>query len=209
MPLIKVLIAGSYVLLREALKSILAAEQDIEIIGIASSVDEAVETISKQEPDIVIVSLLKPNVATSSLIKKSRKINPHVKFVTIVDVNPTDTLQELLEMKVSSVLSINSEPEFLKLAIRKAFEGDTYIDPSISQKVNNGGSKPEEYKLSSRQLQILKMVAQGYTNKRISAELNISQDTVKTHVRIIFKKLKAVNRAQAVSKAYSLGILNG
>ncbi|MDI6815761.1 MAG: response regulator transcription factor [Actinomycetota bacterium] len=97
--------------------------------------------------------------------------------------------------------------EDIKQAVRTVAAGDIYIDPVISDALLDGNIEEQGVRLSNRQLQILKMICEGFTNKRISFELGISEDTVKTHVRSILKKLGAADRAQAVSKAYESAIL--
>ncbi len=208
MPSIKVLIADRHTLLREALKAILGPEKDIVITGDTFTVNDAIRVISERDPDIVIMSLLRTNISGADLINEARAINPALKFIAFIDIKSNEVERALFDMKVSGLLRIDVEPDEIKRAIKTVFDGDNYIDARISDTLFEKNSKfNSELKLSFRQLQILKMIADGYTNKRISAELGISHDTVKTHVRIVLKKLKAADRAQAVSKAYELGVL--
>lgn len=208
MPVIKVLIVDQHTILREALKAILSTEEDVEVAGETFSLDEAASIVSETSPDVVFLNFLEPQMFGASLIKLARKAKQAPGFIAFVEPGTLEAARAFFDMKAAGLLSLDVGPEEVKLAVRRVAAGDTYIDARIAQTLFE--AKPngqKELKLSFRQLQILKMIADGFTNKRISAELGISQDTVKTHVRIILKKLKAADRAQAVSKAYELDIL--
>jgi len=208
MPSIKVVIVDRHALLREALKAILGTDKSISIVGEASTVDDAIDVISEHKPDIVLMSFLKPNLSGSSLIKKTRSIDETIRFIAFVDVRSTEIDKAIFEMKVCGLLRIDVSPDEVKLAVNTVFGGERHIDQRIAEVLfDSTGESSDELKLSFRQLQVLRMIAEGFTNKRISAELGISHDTVKTHVRTILKKLNAADRAQAVSKAYELGVL--
>jgi len=205
---IKVVIVDKHALLREALKAILGTDKGISIVGEASTVDDAIDIISEQQPDIVLMSFLKPNLSGSSLIKKTRSIDESIRFIAFVDVRSTEIDKAIFEMKVCGLLRIDVSPDEIKLAVNTVFGGERHIDQRIAEVLfDSTGESSDELNLSFRQLQVLRMIAEGFTNKRISAELGISHDTVKTHVRTILRKLKAADRAQAVSKAYELGVL--
>lgn len=205
---IKVVIVDRHALLREALKAILSTDRGISIVGEASTVDDAIDIISEQQPDIVLMSFLKPNLSGSSLIKKTRSIDESIRFIAFVDVRSTEIDKAIFEMKVCGLLRIDVSPDEIKLAVNTVFGGERHIDQRIAEVLfDSTGESSDEFNLSFRQLQVLRMIAEGFTNKRISAELGISHDTVKTHVRTILRKLKAADRAQAVSKAYELGVL--
>lgn len=208
MPAIKVLIVDHYTLLREAIKAILNQEEDINVIAETFLADEAIDLVSEHKPDIVIISLLKPNISNSNLINQIRKVSPDTRFIAFIDVKSKEVEKALFDFKVSGLLRIDIEPDEVKTALRKVSKNDSYIDSRILDNLFTKNGKNGEFKLSARQLQILEMIAHGFTNKRISAELGISHDTVKTHVRVILRKLKAADRAQAVSKAYELGVLH-
>lgn len=204
---IKLLIVDHYTLLREALKAVLNPEQDMSIIAETRDVDEAVNIVSEQSPDIILVSLLKPNLPIADIVRKIKKVDPTAKFIVFIDVKSKEPERTLFDLKVAGLLRVDVEPTEIKTAIRKVYANGSYIDPRITETLFDNNGKNGGLKLSVRQLQILKMIKEGFTNKRISAELGISHDTVKTHVRVILKKLKAADRAQAVSKAYELRIL--
>lgn len=204
---VKILVVDHYALLREALKAVLGAEKDMSIIGEAVSLEEATGNGFSKNPDVVIISLVKPNKCNYDVVKRFREENPDVKFLAFAVGRAEEVQQALSKHMISGLLKFTAEPEEIRLAVRMVYRGDNYFDPQIAEIMSNDGGKHDDPTLSDRQLQILRMIADGFKNKRISSELGISHDTVKTHIRAVFKKLKASDRAQAVSRAYELCIL--
>ncbi len=205
--LIKVLTVHRYPIVREAFKSALSSEPDVLIIGQTSSCDDALGIISEQRPDVLIVSFIKPNVFSAELVKKARQIDSSIKILAFVVGKSLEVQKALLELHVEGLLRWDCQLDEIRLALRRVYKDGTYISQQIADALLDESGVRKEIKLSVRQLQVLKMIAGGCTNKRISAELGISHDTVKTHVRVILKKLGAADRAQAVSKAYDLDVL--
>lgn len=205
-PLIKVLTFHRYPIVREAFKSVLSLDPDVHIIGQTSTVDGALQIISEERPDVLIVSFIKPNISSAELIEKVRQADPSIRILAFIAGKPAEIQKALLGMHVEGLLRWDCQLDEIRLALRSVYEDGTYVSQPIMETVLDEDDAYKEIKLSVRQLQILKMIADGYTNKRISAELGISHDTVKTHVRIILKKLDAADRAQAVSKAYDFDV---
>ncbi len=206
-PLIKVLTVHRYPIVREAFKSAFSSESDVLIVGQTSSCDDALRIVSEQRPDVLIVSFIKPNVSSADLVKRARQIHTSIKILAFVVGKSIEVQKALLDLRVEGLLGWDCQLDEIRLALRSVHEEGTYIGQQIADVLLDESDVSKEIKLSVRQLQVLKMIAAGYTNKRISAELGISHDTVKTHVRIILKKLHAADRAQAVSKAYDLNVL--
>lgn len=207
MACVRVQIVDQNTILREALKAILGPENDIEITGEASTVDEALAIIGVNSTDIILTSVYLPEQGLHRLVEDARELDSSIRFVVFSLGRPKEAKELLFELKVAGLLKNNAGTEDIKQAVRAVAAGDTYIEPVISDVLFNGNIEQRGTKLSKRQLQILKMICEGFTNKRISFELGISEDTVKTHVRIILRKLGAADRAQAVSKAYENAIL--
>ncbi|MBS3909977.1 MAG: response regulator transcription factor [Actinobacteria bacterium] len=201
---IRVFIVDQNTILREALKAILGPENDIEIAGEASNVDEALTGITSDNTDIILTSIYLPDQGLCRLLEFA---NSSARFIVFSLGRPKEARTLLFDLKVSGLLKMNAVMEDIKQAVRTVASGDIYIDPVISDALLDGNIEKKGVRLSNRQLQILKMICEGFTNKRISFELGISEDTVKTHVRSILKKLGAADRAQAVSKAYESAIL--
>jgi DNA-binding NarL/FixJ family response regulator len=186
---------------------VLGSEEDISVVGETFVGDEACSIIRERMPDVAFLNLLKPSIEASNIIRKARKSSTGTRFIAFVDGDSLEARRAFFDLKIAGLLQIDSGPEEIKLAVRNVFKGGTYVDSRVAQLLFDKMVIRKDNVLSARQIQVLKMIADGFTNKRISAELGISQDTVKTHVRVILKKLNAADRAQAVAKAYDLDIL--
>jgi DNA-binding NarL/FixJ family response regulator len=208
---VSALIVENQPIFREALKAILTGVEGFNIVGETVSAKEACDIIGKNKPQIIITSYFRDKVLGPCTIKQANSMDTGARFVVFVDpqIASAAEIQRLLcSSNVLGLLSPDVSTDEIKSAVKKVSDGDYFIDGRITELLA-GIEKPQKtYDLSARQLQILKMIADGFTNKRISSELGISQDTVKTHVRAILKKLDASDRAQAVSKAYKADILS-
>jgi DNA-binding NarL/FixJ family response regulator len=207
---VKVLIAEKQPIFREALKAILAGEEGFKFVGETYSATEACDMLLENNPDVVVASCFRDYTLGLHVIKQADSLGVATRFAVFIDpqVSGTSEVQKVLnDPKVFGVLSPDVSPEEIKTVIKKVSDGEYFIDHRITEVLGNTDSVEKVYNLSLRQQQILKMISDGFTNKRISSELGISQDTVKTHVRMVLKKLDASDRAQAVSKAYQAGIL--
>jgi DNA-binding NarL/FixJ family response regulator len=210
MSIVKVLIVEKQPIFREALKAILTCEEGFRFVGETCSAAEACSMLLENHPDVAVASCFRDHTLGLHVIKQAGSLGATTKFVVFVDpqVPGTTEVQKVLsDSKVFGVLSPDVSPEEIKSVIKKVKAGECFVDHRITELLGNDGSVDKDYNLSVRQQQILKMISDGFTNKRISSELGISQDTVKTHVRMVLKKLNASDRAQAVSRAYQAGIL--
>jgi two-component system response regulator DevR len=209
---VRVLIVEKQAIFREALKAILTYKEGFEVIGESFSASEACNIMVEHQPDIVIASYFRDCELGLSMIRQAGSLDVKASYIVFVDpiISSAAEIQKVLHSnRVLGLLSPDVSPEEIKSAVRKVRGGDCFIDGRITELLVSADTFHSAHNLLSlRQLQILRMIADGFTNKRISYELNISQDTVKTHVRMILKKLNAADRAQAVSKAYRVGILH-
>jgi DNA-binding NarL/FixJ family response regulator len=208
---VSALIVEKQPIFREALKAILTDVEGFNIVGETVSIKETCDVLLRSKPEVIITSYFRDQVLGPCVIKQANSMDRGARFVVFVDpqISSVTEIQRLLcSSNVLGLLSPDVSTDEIKTAVKKVNNGDYFIDGRITELLA-GMEKPQKtYDLSMRQLQILKMIADGFTNKRISSELGISQDTVKTHVRAILKKLDASDRAQAVSKAYKADILS-
>ncbi|MBI4734158.1 MAG: response regulator transcription factor [Rubrobacteridae bacterium] len=208
---VRALIVEKQPIFREALKAILTDGEGFNVIGETVSVKEVCNVLQESKPQVVITSCFRDHVLGLCAIRQASSLDIGSHFVVFVDpqISSAAEIQKLLcSTNVLGLLSPDVSTDEIKSAVRKACDGDYFIDGRITELLAGADSLHKTYNLSLRQLQVLKMIADGFTNKRISSELGISQDTVKTHVRTILKKLDASDRAQAVSKAYKADILH-
>jgi len=201
---IKVIIADDHALVREGIAKILSLEADIEILGEASDGKEAVELAKKLKPDVVLMDINMPNVNGIVATREIKKENPGVKIIALTIHEQVDYLLELIRYGISGYLLKDVTPDELIKTIRQVFSGKGVIPPSMTPKVfdeiNKLAQKDEKitFNLTSREIEILRELAKGLSNKEIADKLYISEKTVKNHLTNIFQKMGVNDRTQAV-----------
>ncbi len=201
--MIRVLIADDHAILRQGLRHVLSFEGDVEVIGEAATGEEAVHLAQELAPDVILLDLNMPGI---NGLEAARRIRQQERAPGIVVLTIHDDREYLLEAMRAGVTGYclkDVEPSILVQAIRRAREGMAYVDPSlVGSLALHAGS---EEGLTSREMEVLAMIAQGYNNKEISEKLVISEKTCKNHISSIFAKLKVNDRTQAALYAIRQG----
>lgn len=201
---IKVIIADDHALIREGLKKLLELEPTIEVVALAVDGKSAIEMVDRHEPDIVLLDINMPNMNGIECLKVLKKDYKETKVIMLTIHEDAEYLIETVNMGAEGYVLKDADVSQLIDAINKVVNGEIYIHPSLS------GVLVKEYKrkevtyndlskrrLTRRELEVLKLVAQGINNKEISETLFISEKTVKNHISSIFKKLNVNDRTQA------------
>ena len=201
---IKVIIADDHALIREGLKKLLELEPTIEVVALAVDGKSAIEMVDRHEPDIVLLDINMPNMNGMECLKVLKKDYKETKVIMLTIHEDAEYLIETVNMGAEGYVLKDADVSQLIDAINKVVNGEIYIHPSLS------GVLVKEYKrkevtyndlskrrLTRRELEVLKLVAQGINNKEISETLFISEKTVKNHISSIFKKLNVNDRTQA------------
>jgi len=212
---IRLVVVDDHALFRSGLISLLADAADFQVVGEGSNGIEALELVRRTSPDVVLLDVSMPlmdGVETVRALRgkaTSTAGQPRILMLTISKND--DDLFGAIAAGADGYLLKNATPEELFKAIRNVHAGMSVLAPDVTRQVLRAVSLDrvglKDQGLSSRELEVLKCLAQGKTTAQISSELFISENTVKTHVRHILEKLEAANRAEAVSKAVQLGIL--
>ena len=215
---IKILIADDQSLFREALKTLLCAYPDLEVIGDASNGEEALKMAFTLSPDIVLMDLRMPVMDGVEATRKIVQLGKKVKVIVLTTFDDDETVFEGLRAGAVGYLLKDVSSDKLTEAIRAANKGEYFLLPSITAKVVSEFSKiskpaPKNQDiflaepLSPREVEILRLVATGASNREIAENLVISEGTVKNHLSSILSKLSVRDRMQAVLKAKELGII--
>ena len=215
---IRILIADDQSLFREALKTLLCAYPDLEVIGDASNGEEALKLSFSLSPDIVLMDLRMPVMDGVEATRKIVQLGKKIKVIVLTTFDDDETVFEGLRAGAVGYLLKDVSSDKLTEAIRAANKGEYFLLPSITAKVVSEFSrisKPAQRNqdmfladpLSPREIEILRLVATGASNREIAETLVISEGTVKNHLSSILSKLSVRDRMQAVLKAKELGII--
>lgn len=205
MKTIRVLLVDDHQVVREGLKRMLEQEKQIEVAGEATSGEEAIDCVRHLSPDIILMDIKMPGMGGIEAIRQIQAIQPSVKVI-VLTLYQNEYLAQAAEAGAAGYLLKDTTREELIQAIQRAFSGQTPLAPSVTQTLLREyvslTKLRREHILSQRQLEILRLIAAGLTNKEISARLFLSEATVKREITTILAKLNAADRAQAVSEAY-------
>ena len=216
---IKILICDDQSLFREALRTLLSAFHDLEVIGEASNGEEALRFTVTHSPDVVLMDLRMPVMDGVEATRRVNQLGKGTRVIVLTTFDDDETVFEGLRAGAVGYLLKDVSSEKLVEAIKAAYSGEYFLLPSITAKVVSEFSKisrpvkkvdselmPEP--LSPREIEILKIVATGASNREIAEQLFISEGTVKNHLSSILNKLGVRDRMQAILKAKEFGIIN-
>lgn len=198
---IKVLIADDHSMIREGLKQLLELDGDIKVVGEAGDGLECLDKIQRLSPDVVLLDINMPNLNGLQVLEHLRNNNIKVRVLVLTIHSEIEYLIRAIEIGVGGYLLKDSDSTVLKKAIHSVFEGETYIQPSLTpilkERLENPNILDEADSLTKREIEVLKLLAEGRFNKEIAQALSISEKTVKNHVSNIFKKIHVSDRTQA------------
>jgi two-component system response regulator DegU len=196
---------------RDGLRSALSTSDEVEIVGEASSGEEAVLGVKELTPDVVFMDVRMPGMSGIEATKEIRLVNPDTKVILFTIEESRTAIAEAIRAGVSGYLLKDVSAAELINAAKLAMEGKAVIHPTLTrafiEEVQYVEHRPDT-PLSRRESQILQKVAYGSTTKEVAHDLGISPHTVKTHLERIFEKLGANDRAQAVAIALRKGLVD-
>lgn len=207
--MIRLLITDDHPIVRAGLNALFSLEPDFEVLAEAGTVDEAVHLAESLNPDVVLMDLQFGPRGSATGADATRRIRaldaaPYVLVLTNYD-SDADILGAV-EAGASGYLLKDAPPHELIAAVRAAAAGESALAPVIASRLLNRMRAPQ-ISLSSREMQVLELVAAGQSNNEVAAELFVSETTVKSHLAHIFSKLGVNSRTAAISAARGRGIL--
>jgi DNA-binding NarL/FixJ family response regulator len=207
--MIRVLVADDHPIVRSGIVALLAAADDIEVVGEAKDGLEAVELATSLRPDLVLMDLRMPGIDGAVATARITRSLPGTLVLVLTTYETDDYILRAIEAGASGYLLKASPQDEILEGVRSVSRGETVLAPSIATKLvqrMRDDAVPTP-KLSAREQEVLALVAAGHSNPEIGRQLFIGEATVKTHLQHAFEKLGVTDRTRAVTRAMELGIL--
>lgn len=206
---VRILIVDDHSVVRQGLQMFLALDPEIEVVGEASNGAEAVEFVKKVKPDVVLMDLLMPVMDGIEATKTIRRGYADTEVIALTSVLEDNAVVGAIRAGAIGYLLKDTEADELVRAIKAAAAGQVQLSPKAAERLMREVRAPESpEKLTDRETQVLRLLAEGKANKEIARDLTISETTVKTHVSNILMKLDVPSRTQAALYAVRIGLVS-
>jgi DNA-binding NarL/FixJ family response regulator len=211
-PRIKVLLVDDHAVVRQGLRAFLDLQDDMTIAGEAANGVEAIEQAKQTQPDIVLLDLMMPKMGGVEATPHIIAACPQARVIILTSFGEDDQVIPAIRAGAQGYLLKDIPPHDLVQAVREAYRGKAQLHPDVAKKLMSAVAAPPpaapspEPDLTERELEVLRLIAQGLNNQQIAQQLTISEKTVKTHVSNILGKLHVEDRTQAAIYALKKGL---
>ena len=210
---IRILIVDDHAVVQRGLSAILETEPDLEVVGEAENGNQAIWKAHSLQPDVILMDLVMPEKDGIEAIKEIKKDDPDAKILVITSFSEDEKVFPAIKSGALGYLLKDSSPDELIQAIHEIYQGKASLHPTIARKLimelkedSSKSQKPSEQVLTTREVEVLNLIARGMSNQEIADQLMVSETTVRFHVSNILSKLHLANRTQAVLYALKEGI---
>lgn len=212
---IKLMIADDHKLFREGIKALLAVTDDIEIIGEAEDGGAALKKSRELEPDVILMDINMPGLNGIRVTEQILEKQPQMRIIMLTMLEDDASIFHAMRAGARGYLLKGADPKEVLSVIRAAAEGQALFGPAIAVRLMNyfkelstkpAGSDSPFPELTDRELELLRLIAQGLNNQEIAQKLVLSPKTVRNHITSIFSKLQVADRAQAIVRAREAGL---
>ena len=204
---IRVLLVDDHAVVRQGLRAFLETQPDITVVGEAGSGIAAVASAEELNPDVVLMDLVMQGGDGVTAIRALRQARPDVRVLVLTSFVDEAHVFAAVEAGAAGYLLKDVEPEALSAAIRRVHAGQAALHPEAATRLMQRGAEPTGPPLSRRELEVLRLLAEGFANKQIARRLGIAEKTVKAHVSNILNKMGVADRTQAAVQALRRGLL--
>jgi NarL family two-component system response regulator LiaR len=212
---LKIVLADDHQVVRQGLRTFLELYDDVRVVGEAEDGARCVEVVRREKPDVVLMDLVMPVMDGIEAIRKLRELDLGARVIVLTSFAEDDKVFPAIRAGASSYLLKDVSPDDLIQAIRAVHRGETRLHPEIARRLMEEVAQgrvsrgPAALDLSERELEVLRLVAEGRSNRDIAGLLVISEKTVKTHVSNILSKLHMADRTQLAVYAIKTGLASG
>jgi len=196
---IKVLLADDHTIVLEGLKEVLSHKENMLVIGQVTNGQEVIDFINKTDVDVIIMDINMPVMDGITCSKKLKKEHPHIKILILTMYPQQSFTEEILKIGIDGCLLKNNTGQELEAAIHRVMSGKQYFD--LIHNFNSPKEEIVQHKLSERELDVIRLLADGLTSPEIGKKLFISEHTVRTHRKNILRKMEFANTSQLIQYA--------
>ena len=204
--LITICVVEDHEEIRNGLAAIITMTEGMHVLGTFANAEQALQEIPLMQPDIVIMDINLPDINGIECIVRIREKCPTIQFMMFTIYENSDTVFQALEAGATGYLLKNSPPSRIIESLHEMHKGGSPMNADIAKKLvlrfQNQSMLNNEYNLTPKEIQILKLLAKGYFYKEIAEEQGVSVNTVKEHIRHIYEKLHVQNRSEAINKMF-------
>jgi len=210
---ISVLLVDDHAMVRQGVKAFLVTQPDISVVGEAGSGEEAIKLAEQKVPDVILMDLIMPNMDGVEATRQVKQVSPRSQIVVLTSYHEDEHIFPALKAGALSYILKDLSAEELASAVRKAAAGEAVLHPRVAARVIKElqGRREENLnpftELSERELEVLKLIADGMSNADMAAKLVLSEKTIKGHVSNILSKLHLADRTQAAVYAWREGVV--
>jgi two-component system, NarL family, response regulator LiaR len=210
---IRLLIADDHRVVREGIKTFLSPNPRMQVVGEACDGQEVVEKAALLKPDVILMDLVMPKMDGIEATRQICQMNPHARILMITSFTEDERVMAAIQAGASGYLLKDSSPQELERAIEVVFGGESYLPPNIASKIIRGinqhpSTEVPAQQFTPREIEIIKLIAQGHSNGEIARILVLSVRTVSSHLWRIMNKLQVDNRTQVALYAVRFGIIS-
>lgn len=208
---IRVMLVDDHSIVRIGIRALLSTEKEFEIIGEAENGREALQKAKTLQPDVILMDLVMPEMDGIQATREITAQNPKIRILVLTSFAADDKVFPAIKAGALGYLLKDSGPDELVRAIRGVYRGEPSLEPSIARKVlqelsNPQPAPPTTDPLTERELEVLRLVAQGFSNREIADHLVVAEFTVRSHVSNVLSKLHLASRTQAALFALKAGL---
>jgi DNA-binding NarL/FixJ family response regulator len=209
---IRLVIVDDHEMVREGLRAILGADPDFEIVGESGSADALGQLVERSHPDVVLLDARLPGVSGPEACRRLSESHPDVRVIIVTTYSDEDLVDESISAGAKGFVVKDIERFALKQAIRAVHRGEGFIAPSVTGRIldrmrSHKAASRDRPRLGDSQVEILRLVAEGFSNREIATRVHLSENTVKSHLQEIFQRLQVRNRVEAALRATREGLV--